>query len=131
MPDEKRHPLLVPTPEEAARLRSEVGPHGVDSDNLPIDLTPQEREAALLPQEPQMPDPIAPASPAVSPTGTPVVSQAVVKIILPIIIAILSAVAAKQPDIFPNTDLDQTIAIALIGIIGVLSPGFRKPGTTA
>ena len=44
-----RRPLFPASLEEAARIRAGIGPRGVDQDNDPIGLTPEEKRAARDP----------------------------------------------------------------------------------
>lgn len=110
---------LIPTPEKVAAWRQKLG---LDADNLPLTLTPAERQAATTP-EPKMPETTAPA---VSPTGTPVVSQNVLKIVGGLLFVVASAVVIKQPDLIAGTEIDQQVAGIMLAILGFLSPGWRR-----
>ena len=105
--------------EEAQRLNPDLTPKG---------STDAERAEAVIvlpypPKEKQM-------EPVVSPTGAPVVSgQAVLLKVAAILVVIATAVAAKAPDLFPGTEVDQQVAQILVGLgafFGIVSPGVRK-----
>lgn len=95
-------------------------------DNLPPNLSPEERQAAAHPglsaaQVASMSDPTT------SPTGTPVVPPHTIAFrVLGVVMAICAGVALGQPDLFPETQLDQQIATVLMAVIGFVSPGLRR-----
>jgi hypothetical protein len=61
-----------------------------------------------------------------SPTGTPVISPRVVPI-LSALPALLAAIALALPQHTLAAHLLPTIAAGLGGLLGILSPGLRKP----
>jgi hypothetical protein len=108
-----RRPL---TPLDESHRRAQLRELGLDADMLPPSLTEAERKAAMA-------DPIP--APATSPTGTPWLNPKVLPW-LGLVLAAATAVATKGVDLFPNTELDQTLAILLVSVLGFISPGLRK-----
>ena len=94
------------------------------------ETTDLEREAARVATEGVAPMP--PNDAPVSPTGAAVIDgKGVALKIAAFVVLLAGAVAIKQPDLFPGTELDQHIAqiIVTIGtVIGIASPGLRKQG---
>lgn len=109
------HRPLVKDPATVASIRKALG---VDENNLPLNLTPQEREAA---QEPSM-------SVDTSPTGAAVISgQALFLKVAAAVVAVAGIVLVS--DFFPATNIDEKIAgaiVALGSVLGIASPGVRR-----
>ena len=101
----------LPEAERLARLAQD----GLGGDLLPLNLTAPERLAAQM------------DTPAVSPTGIALLNPTgwLFKA-LGILLVVAGAVAIKQPDLFPATELDQQIAVVLMAVLGYISPGARK-----
>ena len=119
-----RKPLVAPTPEERKAI---LAKWGLDENLVPLSASAPERQAAVNPGAPAE-VPMSEETPDTSPTGTPVIPPKAVPF-LAILIAIAAAVAEKAPDLFPSTDLDQTIARLIVtagAIFGIVSPGLRK-----
>lgn len=89
MPDRPRG--IYADPVKVAAIRASLG---LDTDNLPLNLTPQEREAALTPQEPQMPDVPVPAPVLLNPK-TPVLADKRLAVAIATVIALLLAAFLK------------------------------------
>lgn len=95
-------------------------------DNLPPNLSPDERLAASLPglSAAQVQ---AMSLESTSPTGTPVIQPHTIGFkILGVVMAAAAAVAAKMPDLFADTEVDQQVAIFIVAVIGFISPGLRR-----
>lgn len=114
-----RKPLVL-NPELAAKVRRDLN---VGEDNLRLNLTPEEREAAQKAEA--VTDPMIPP---ISPTGVPVISGSAV--FLKVAAAIIGiAWIVSVSDFFPATNLDEKIAggvLTLGALLGIASPGIRK-----
>lgn len=116
MMSEIRRPLRLPTPEER---KAALARQGLDDNLLPLTLTYEERKRLAPVLQ-------APSSEPVSPTGAPFVAPGSVAFrVLGVVMAVAAAVALKQPDLFPESELDQQIATVAMAIIGFVSPGLR------
>jgi hypothetical protein len=93
-------------------------------DNLPSNLSPEERQAAA---DPGIPAAALEKPMEQSPTGTPIVPPHTIGFkVMGVLMAVAAAVALKQPDLLPDSELDQQIATVLMAIIGFVSPGLRR-----
>jgi hypothetical protein len=95
-------------------------------DNLPSNLSsPEERQAAA---DPGIPAAALEKPMETSPTGEPIINPQsnVAKVVIGLLFAAASAVAIKQPDLFTNTEIDQQVAVIVLSLLGLLSPGLRR-----
>lgn len=110
---------------DAAALKRKPLVHVPGHDNLPPGLTQQERDAA---DAPGVSAAALESAMEASPTGKPLISPKAVPW-LALLVAAASAVALGQPDLIPDTSIDQTVAqiiVSLGAVFGILSPGMRK-----
>lgn len=98
---------------------------GLDADNLPLELSDAERLAAQPVTPEQMTMSQTPAE--ISPTGKPVIGTGLLLKVAAIVVAL--AGTAYEANFFPDTQVDEKIAMAIItigAILGIASPGIRK-----
>lgn len=117
-----RQPIRPASPEERRRILDNLG---LDDDRLPKGSTAAERLAAqpVTKESLAMPE----TQPVTSPTGEPIIPTGTLLKIAAAVVA-LAAVALAQ-DFFPNTQVDEKIASAIIAlgtVLGIASPGIRK-----
>lgn len=119
-----RHPL-VPNPELAAKIRRDFK---VGDDNLPLNLTPEEREAAQRAEAVTEPNIQLPPDVPVSPNGAAVINGSAIALkVAAVLVGIAGAMLVQ--DFFPQTQVDEKIAGAVIAIgsmLGIASPGLRR-----